>query len=365
MANYFELDFLEVHSSKSGDAITIRYEVGGETFIHVVDGGYVATGEKIVEHINNHYGPLSYIDHVVATHNDGDHACGLRVVLESFPVGTLWLLRPWLYAEELLPRFATYNSVDRLRSRLRSIYSNLAALEEIAEERGINIQEPFQGSQIGAFTVLAPTRTRFLDLVVASDKTPEAAEPAERGVLEEIATAAEGYIKKAINLIRAAWGAEVFSTDETSAENEMSVVQYANICDKKILLTGDTGRGGLAEAADYAPTAGLFLPGITYFQVPHHGSRRNVSTELLDRWLGQRLDTPVPKGSEKFTAIISAASEDEDHPRKAVVRACMHRGARVVSTDDGKGQKIFYANIPLRKGWVVATPLDYPTDQEA
>ena len=65
----------------------------------------------------------------------------------------------------------------------------------------------------------------------------------------------------------------------------MSVIQYANLCSEKILLTADAGRDALTEAADYAPWAGLILPGINRFQVPHHGSRRNLSTEILNRWL--------------------------------------------------------------------------------
>ena len=113
----------------------------------------------------------------------------------------------------------------------------------------------------------------------------------------------------------------------------MSVIQYANLCEKKILLTADAGRGALAEAADYAPWAGLVLPGIDRFQVPHHGSRRNVSTEILDRWLGERLPEKLEEGAEEFTAIISASKEDEDHPRKSVIRACIHRGAKVISTE--------------------------------
>ena len=42
--------------------------------------------------------------------------------------------------------------------------------------------------------------------------------------------------------MKSLWGNEVFSEEETSAENEMSVVQYAKLCGKKILLTGDAGR---------------------------------------------------------------------------------------------------------------------------
>lgn len=174
MADSIELDFLAVETSKSGDAIGVRYELNGRTRIHVVDGGYLETGDRLVEHIAEHYG-TSKVDSVVLTHPDSDHANGLRKVLERCEVGELWMHRPWLYAEELLPRFETYNSADALRSRLRKLYPGPAALEDLALEKGIPIRDPFQGAYIGDFLVLAPTRARYLDLVVASERTPEAA----------------------------------------------------------------------------------------------------------------------------------------------------------------------------------------------
>ena len=83
------------------------------------------------------------------------------------------MLRPWLYAAEIIGRFENFTSVDNLKKRLKEIYPNIAALEEIALERDIHIYEPFQGASIGAFTVMAPTKKRHLDLVVVSEKTPE------------------------------------------------------------------------------------------------------------------------------------------------------------------------------------------------
>ena len=82
----------------------------------------------------------------------------------------------------------------------------------------------------------------------------------------------------------------------------MSVIQYANLCSKKILLTADAGCRALAEAAVYAPTVGLSLPGIDRFQVPHHGSRRNLSTDILDLWLGDML--PESERFEEGTGIV-------------------------------------------------------------
>ena len=358
MADYFEIDFLAVETKKSGDAISIRYEIGGQTYIHVVDGGYQSTGDKMAAHIKQYYGNPASINHVVVTHSDGDHTVGLRTVLEQFNVGALWMLRPWRYADELIDRFARFTSVDGLRARLKEIYPNLVALEEIAIEKGIPIYEPFQGTYIGAFTVLAPSKTRYLDLVVESDKTPEPA--AEKSVASIFGDAARTLLEKAAAFVKAAWGEEVFSTEGTSAENEMSVIQYAYLSGKRIVLNGDAGRGGLIEAANFAQSIGLVLPGVDKFQVPHHGSRRNVSTEILDTWLGPKLASKPDHGT--FEAMCSSAKEDEDHPRKSVRRAFVHRGAKFYATE---GQSIQFrgGDVPDR-GWPSATPMDYPDDQE-
>src|SRR5258708_1203388 len=102
MADFFEIDFLDVESPKSGDAITIRYQLNGTDYVHIVDGGFQDTGSKVVEHVRKYYNNTTFIDHVVATHPDGDHAGGLRTVLEEFAIGSLWMLRPWLYANEII-----------------------------------------------------------------------------------------------------------------------------------------------------------------------------------------------------------------------------------------------------------------------
>ncbi|WP_440940232.1 ComEC/Rec2 family competence protein [Immundisolibacter sp.] len=361
MEDFFEIDFMDIESTESGDAIPLRYQVNDTKYIHVVDGGYQATGDDLVEYIKRYYDRPTYLDNVIVTHPDGDHAGGLRAVLEGFEIGALWMLRPWAYANELLPRFSRFTSVDNLRKRLREIYPNIAALEDIAVDREIPIYEPFQGANIGEFHVVAPAKPRYLDLIVQSDKTPESALRDDArgtgigGVLAQVAA-------NVVEFVRAAWGAEIFSEEETSAENEMSVIQYAYLCNQKILLTGDAGRGALTEAADYTEAGGVTLPGIDRFQVPHHGSRRNVSTAVLDRWLGSRLPRRPLEGSETFTAIISSAKADKDHPRKAVVRAMIHRGAKVISTE-GRNIRTSH-NAPSREGWSAVTPMPYPDDQE-
>jgi beta-lactamase superfamily II metal-dependent hydrolase len=359
MADFFEIDFIDVDSPKSGDAIAIRYELNGVKFIHVVDAGYQATGDKVVNFVATRYDNPGRIDHVVATHPDGDHAGGLRRVLEEFDIGTLWMLRPWIYANEIIHRFTRFNSAENLAARLKEIYPNIAALEQIAIDRNIPIAEPFQGMAIGAFSVLAPTKARYLDLVVESDRTPESTTSQASNITEGL----KSVIAKVVVFAKAAWGTEVFSPEETSAENEMSVVQFAQLSAIKILLTADAGRQALREAADFAPTVGCQLPGISRFQVPHHGSRRNVSSELLDRWLGPKLASPPADGEGSFQAFICSSKPDTDHPRKSVVRALRHRGAKVYPTE-GRNIWTHCNNAPARADYSALTPMDYPDENE-
>jgi beta-lactamase superfamily II metal-dependent hydrolase len=352
MSDYFEIDFLSVGNGKSGDAIPLRYSISGTIKIHVVDGGFQNTGDSLVDHINKYYDSPSQIDAVIVTHPDGDHAGGLRILFEKFEIDKLWMLRPWLYADELIDRFSRFTSVDNLKKRLKELYPNIAKLEELAEQKKVQIFEPFQGAEIGEFIVLAPSKDHYLNLIVESDKTPEATKEAGESLFEAVGS----VVKTVTTFIRSAWGEEIFPEDDTSPENNMSVVQYANLCGKKVLLTGDAGRAALTESIKY--DAGLALPGIDIIQVPHHGSRHNVSTEVLDSLLSPKLSTK----SENFTAIISAAKEDKNHPRKAVIRAFIHRGAKVITTEENTIQTGH--NAPSREGWTAVESVPYPEEQE-
>ncbi|MDR6728069.1 competence protein ComEC [Delftia lacustris] len=355
MADYIEIDFLGVETSKSGDAIALRYSVGGFTGVHIVDGGYLETGDRLVEHIKKLYGTTN-VDNVVLTHPDQDHANGLKVVLEKCNVGCLWMNRPWLYAAEIIDRFENYESVDALRRKLRSIYSASAALEDLAVEKGIPIKAPLQGALIGPFSVLSPTKDHYLDLIVESEKTPETT---SEGFFSEAAQALSKAFKAAVNLVASAWGDENFPADGTSSENEMSVVQFATVNGKKFLLTGDAGRDGLNEAANYLEAKGVQLPGINYFQVPHHGGRHNVNTEILDRWLGPKL-AEMPE-NPTWCAVCSSAKADEAHPRKVVVRAMLHRGAHFSATE---GRNLCVSTGISRPGWGPVAAAVYPREQE-
>ena len=93
------VEFLPVGDS-DGDAILIQYGDQTEYRLNLVDGGYAQNGEKVIEHIEQHYGRDIIIHNVVVSHADNDHAAGLIPVFKRFQVGTLWMNRPWLSSPE-------------------------------------------------------------------------------------------------------------------------------------------------------------------------------------------------------------------------------------------------------------------------
>lgn len=98
-----------------------------------------------------------------------------------------------------------------------------------------------------------------------------------------------------------------------------------------MLLTGDAGVEALGLALNALPQGDK--PIVDIFQVPHHGSRRNLSSELLDAIIGEKFATKrEAEAAERLTTIISAGKNDANHPRKAVVRALYHRGAKIYDT---------------------------------
>jgi beta-lactamase superfamily II metal-dependent hydrolase len=326
----YEIDFLRAGDS-NGDAIVVKW---GDTkysnyYLNVIDGGFTDTGDQIIEHIESYHTKNAAISNVVLTHADNDHACGLIKVLEheGFTIDTLWMNRPWDYVDEVLDKFHGLYTREGLIKKMREMHPYLVEMEKIAERRGIKIRAPLQGAQIGAFTVLAPSRARYVELIPDLDRTPPAYASDSASSLGGILTNA---LRNVIEKIRERLDLETLDNNPpaTSASNETSVVQMGTFDDKRILLTGDVGPKGLDEAAAYAENISLSIqPWLV--QIPHHGSRRNVTPAVLNRWLG-----PYPS-SRRGDAIASVGKDEDIYPRKKVANAFNRRGYDVYSTRTG------------------------------
>lgn len=352
----FEIDFLPVGDTY-GDAIVIRYgDDENGYFLHVVDGGRVETGQTMIDHINTYY-PGYFINHMVLSHADNDHACGLIDVLKQFDVKHLWMNRPWLYANETLQHFHGSFTLQGLINDMKERHPYLVELESLAKEKGTLIHEVFQGAQIGQFTVIAPSRERYIELIPDFEKTPtsykdEAKEP-KYGLLKSFIEAAKEWLDEK-------WDVETLSDNPrppTSASNESCVVQYATLDEgRTVLLTADVGPAGLSEAADYAAALGLTYPG--FMQMPHHGSRHNVTPAILDRWLG----TTKSQGTVVGTAFCSIGANKPEYPRGQVKNAFIRRGYAVYAN---RNAMISHYSGSGHPGLVPLVPEAFDTKVEA
>lgn len=362
----YEIDFLPVgNGSRSGDAIAMRYGYPGSYKVMVYDGGTKESGQALVDHIKTYY-DTTRVDYVVNSHPDGDHASGLSVVLDQLEVGELWMHQPWEYSTEIRDYFEdgriTDNSLaERLKEKMGAAY----ALEQLAIEKGIPIYEPFQGCSIGDFTVLSPESESYIhELIPAFSKSPEqkAQEESSNSFAASAMKSISDFARKAIEWVAEHWHIESLREDvETSAENESSVILYGVIDGRGILFSGDAGIRGLHTAADYAETQGVSIPtSLKFSQVPHHGSRNNVSSSVLDRILGPR--KTVDDGITSITSFVSVAKESTTHPRKAVTNAFIRRGSTVVETRGDT--KCFPYNMDSR-GWGQASTVPFSNEVES
>ncbi len=366
----YEIDFIGVgkDSSKSGDAIAIRYGnlegTRDEFKVAVIDGGFKSSGEDIVTHIKKHY-ETEKVDLVISTHPDQDHINGLSVVLDELEVTELWIHKAWEHNDGLADKFhdgrITDNSIgEKLRENLQAAYD----LVQQAEKLGITVNEPFTSLNFDGSTikVLGPTQDYFESLIPDFDGMPKKAEE-EKDLFYEAIDGLAAMAKSAWKTITSIWGEDNLATeDETSAKNNSSVITQIITDERRLLFTGDAGITALEQAADQLENCNDPAE-LKFMQIPHHGSRRNISSNVLNRIIGE----PLSSGETRnISAFASTAKDGEPkHPRKAVMNAFTHRGVKVIAT---RGSDICSRhNSPTREGWVTveAEPYHYEYQEEA
>lgn len=359
----YEIDFISVDSnkaSKDADAICIRWKKdvydSEKYIIGVIDGGYEAHGEAMVSHLNQYYfddrlnkrdSADKAIDFIVVTHPDEDHTIGIKSIIKNFKVKKLYMNCPWYYIDELWDT----NSVNderitkkSLEIRLREKYKHISEIEELAKKNNINIKPVFQGTNIeDVLCVLSPSKQFYLDLIVESEKTPlqENNSLYHDGVFSRIINAA----KKITLKIFESWDIETLREEvSTSAENESSVVIRGIIDGSGFLLSGDAGIRALNNALDYMELLGENpIKDISFYQIPHHGSRHNISPSLLNRMVGKK----VKDGTIGKKMAYASVAENSDHPLKMVTNAYIRRGVKVYKTN-GNSLRYHIGDMPDR-----------------
>lgn len=339
----YEIDFLPVESesglgSKSGDAIALRFTAEQEqrNVVVVIDGGFSHVGEKLAEHVKQYFSTTE-IDLVISTHPDADHLNGLTTLLENaeFTVRELLIHQPRAHFSNVAD-FSNLESLDKLLST--------------AKNNGVTLTEPFTGLTRfgGQLKILGPSLSYYEELI-------------QQHLEEERSGFSRGQAKTRVSEMAKTMLSKLLTflpietlTDEgdTGPRNNSSVITLIQSSQQKLLFTGDAGVPALeAACTEYENTVGMFSDEpLSFLQVPHHGSRRNVGPTLMNRMIGSA-GAPFRNG---MPAFISSAKISEKHPSPKVVNALTRRGSEVFATE---GRTIHQSHGALaRPGWTSLTP---------
>lgn len=346
----FEIDFLPVGDlSHGGDAIAMRYgNLHGrrsEQTVIIIDGGYQDDGEALVEHVNRYY-QTDEVDYVISTHPDQDHITGLSRVITDLTVGTLIMHVP----ERHDPFFGRSSTFEQKQASVGETFAKsltqAEGLYDLAQRRNIDVVEPFAGAYTNdGFRVLGPTEDyyealldemRGRDALAGSLSHKEMVFKASRG---PIGTDAEDLHTETLSEV-----------SETTASNNSSVISMLEVDGRRLLFTGDAGEEALRPVIAQLRREGISPGDFTLVQVPHHGSRKNVTPSLLDDLLGDV--TPFIRG--RAYASVPAKNPEYRFPAKQTTNAFCRRGFPVTVT--AGATKRFHRDAPDR-GWGKTTTL--------
>lgn len=338
----YEVDFLPVENDqqdggKSGDAIALKFTVDTtqQPVVVVIDGGLTDIGDDLVQHIRRYY-RTDVVDLIISTHPDADHLNGLAAVVEQLEVRELMIHQPRLHVRDV------------------SNFSNLEALDNLialARRQGVTLTEPFAGETRfdGQLHVLGPTKEYYEELLreqLAEARAGAVVGSPQRKWMQQLSR----MLDQALTHLPV----ETLTDEgETSARNNSSVITLITVDQERMLFTGDAGMPALESAASrYEALVGPFysVP-LTFFQAPHHGSKRNVGPTILNQIFGTA-DAPHHRGCASF---ISSAKAAPKHPSPKVVNALRRRGCGVWATE---GNSLLHTNV-ARPGWSSAP--EFPT----
>lgn len=301
-----EIDFLWVgEETKTGDAIGCRFThpQTGEPVVVLIDGGFIETGDRVVEHVKNYYG-TSTIDLVICTHPDDDHIRGLFTVLEELYVRRLLIHRPAQYGF----------TGDEYKSGL------VEDLVKTATANGTVVDSGFAGTAYfgGALTIAGPSETNYKAFLSEQDEWDSVTNRIMRALAEK-----SGVVKRAVRSLFSDPG-ETLTDDNggTTPRNNTSIICNLRVDGYRALFTGDAGAPALTAAADYLDSVGLGSQSIDFFDIPHHGSRHNLTRDLCNRLLGPVVGETQNNGS----AYVTVGKKADEHPRPEVANAIKRRG---------------------------------------
>jgi len=329
---------VELLPARQGDAVVLEWGPGEKRRRMLVDGGPAIAYEQVSGRLADLCGddPLELL---VLTHIDGDHIEGFVLLTNDSALGVgieeIWFNGPAQLGELGVAQGEFLGAIIQTRGIGWNTRFGHRAVAP-ADDGELPMRELPGGLRL---TVLGPSRSQLLRL---RDKwvVEAAAAGLAFGSVEDALRVLRGrsrlvpaqtYLSRAPapNITKLA---NAVVSKDTALANSTSIVLLAEYGDARVLLAGDATPDALLPAVRrLLIDRGLDRLPLSAFKLPHHGSARNVTTELV------RL---LP--AERY--LFSSDGSYFSHPDDSAV-------ARVIEHGPPGAELVFnYAN-PRTLGW--------------
>lgn len=307
---------------KDADAIVINYHNGERWWTAVIDAGNVGDANKVKTYIKHKKNNKSIIDYAFCTHPDKDHKGGFFDLLTDSQVAirNFYIRRPDTLMRNDNRRLL--HETGALEAAAKAVYNHPTddARNLIDEAiRYSHLIEPVLGQDIIGMPlmVIGPRKDFFQDacyqmainFAELEDKTDTETYAEDELPTEEDARSVMDEVK------------------EESPTNKSSMILLFHPGSRCFLLAGDACSATLKDAVKDYPR---LIPGCV-LKVPHHGSKHNLTTEVIDML-------------NPSSAVISAKGSKK-HPNRAVVHF-LSKHCNVYSTS--KSGTLIYQSMPVR-----------------
>ena len=328
-----EIDILPASSEKKGgDSVLIRIgnfnytEERNQQKVILIDGGYQENASRIKDHLKKHY-QTETIDIAIITHPDQDHISGFNKLLDdtSVVVKKTYIHDPWNHTHHMFTR--TKDGRRTAKSLGNSFDQTLSILLNTLEKSDAKNIEPFAPLKLYGLNlhIIGPTPKFYRDTLYKFSGMEGAESSGPSNIYEEEPSLYQSSMDHFLD------------DPKTSPKNDTSVITLLRDDNNEpvALFTGDAGVDAINRALDTADAEGLKYKGVYLFQIPHHGSIKNISEELINR-----ID---PKNT-----YVSAPPNKAEHPSPLLINFLIKRNTPIYHVQDTDGI-VFYHGTPNRR----------------
>lgn len=303
--NNYEIDFLNVNDA---DAILIRCYDGETPYIILIDAGNLSSSEIIKRKLKSVYKNM-YIDLAICTHPDKDHIGGFFGLLDDdeITINEFWLIDPaeYLDVDDIKHYRSKENAVTAVRKVFEKPNDPTQNLIDLLESKPTITYSVCAGNyhETIPIKVVAPSGKYYSEIVkeMVKDYGVKPYGESDTEKYDEDALPDEADIKSTV----------LDMDDDPSSFNASSIVLLFTPGDgKKFLFAGDANCASLYKMTeDYK----LEVENVTILKVPHHGSKHNMTTEIIDR-LSPKISIISAIGSKKHpnNTLVSWLSKKGD-----------------------------------------------------